>query len=45
MTPLKHLARWLAWQLRDIDVPASQLPARITIFSTADPERGGPRGA
>jgi hypothetical protein len=28
-----HLARWLAWQLGELDRPADCPPARITVIS------------
>jgi hypothetical protein len=34
---LGYIARWLAWQLREPDLPVTQSAARITVFSS--PER------
>jgi hypothetical protein len=36
MAMLRHLARWLAWQIGELEVPVYQPPARITVFSTGD---------
>jgi hypothetical protein len=33
---LWHLARWLAWQVGELDRPAKRPLANITVFSTAD---------
>ena len=37
MATIRHIARWLVWQIADHDaapVPAYDPPARITVFST-----------
>jgi hypothetical protein len=35
MAALRHLARWIAWQIGDHDeAPTYQPPAHITFFST-----------
>jgi hypothetical protein len=35
VSAIRHLARWLAWQLSDHDDPAADLaPASITVFSS-----------
>jgi hypothetical protein len=33
MAALRHLARWIAWQIGEHDLPATQPPAHITVFS------------
>jgi hypothetical protein len=35
-----HLARWLAWQLGELDHATEQRPARITVFSGGTARRG-----
>jgi hypothetical protein len=32
-----RFARWFAWQLGELDRPADQPPARITVISGGDP--------
>jgi hypothetical protein len=34
---IRHLARWLAWQLGELERPLEHPPARITLFSSEDP--------
>jgi len=34
MATLRHLARWIAWQIGEHDAPAYQPPAHITFFSS-----------
>ena len=34
-TALFYLARWLAWQLSEVDAPTEERPARITVISGA----------
>jgi hypothetical protein len=37
MAALRHLARWIAWQIGEHDsTPLSQPPARITLFPADD---------
>jgi hypothetical protein len=33
MSVIVRIARWLAWQLRELDRPADCPPARITVIS------------
>jgi hypothetical protein len=37
VSAIRHIARWLAWQVGDHDdSPADLAPASITVFSTGD---------
>jgi hypothetical protein len=33
MTALRHLARWIVWQISEHDASPSHPPARITVLS------------
>ena len=33
---LRHIVRWLAWHLGELDRPLDEPPAHITVFSGAD---------
>jgi hypothetical protein len=33
MAAIRHIARWIAWQIGDHEAPANQPPAHITVFS------------
>jgi hypothetical protein len=33
MAALRHLARWIAWHIGEVEAPLNQPPARITVFS------------
>jgi hypothetical protein len=35
-TAIRHLAKWLAWQIGELDRPAQRPAARITVFSSAE---------
>jgi hypothetical protein len=37
---LRYIARWLAWQLSELDHELEHPPARITVFSGARPTAG-----
>jgi hypothetical protein len=36
MAALRHLARWIAWQIGEHGAPRDHPPAHITVFSSYD---------